>query len=382
MKRASASAHLAAGEVDDRLQRHVDALATDQPLDPARELLPPRPAGAGQLLLARGPLALGREVGLDLELELAQLVREGDEAHHQADGRDRELAGTQGQRRPPGARVGLGGEDEREALGGRERERGDHAHRAPGGGAVLGAPPQHGGGGRGEHEHGDDDLEGAAVLVLERHEVAQRHLGDRGPGEQQRRRAGEQRDPLARRAHAGDGQQRRGGQARVPDHVAGDARVGRLLDRPAGREDRRAAEQRQHQAGAGDPRAGGHPAQLRVRHRACRGGQQVGDERGADRAHGQEGGRGARRPSVVAGADRDHHGEGRHDQARGQQTAHDPVGRARVQEGRHGAFGSDNAHLRGFLRPRVHEFVQRPVPGFVGGSGLTHNRPSRADEPG
>ena len=128
---------LAAGEVDDRLQRDVHALAADQPPDPPGELLAARAVGARELLLARGPLALGGEVGADLVLELAQLVREADEAHHQADGRDRELAGAQREARPPGVGVRLRGEDVGEPVAGRQRQRGDHAHRAPGGRAVV-----------------------------------------------------------------------------------------------------------------------------------------------------------------------------------------------------------------------------------------------------
>ena len=91
---------LAAGEVHDRLQRDVEALAGDQAPDAPGEPLPARAIGARELLLARRAVALGREVGLDLQLELAQLVGEADEAHDEADGGDRELPGAQRDRWP------------------------------------------------------------------------------------------------------------------------------------------------------------------------------------------------------------------------------------------------------------------------------------------
>ena len=146
----------------------------------------------------------------------------------------------------------------------------------------------------------------------------------------------------------------------MPDEVARGAGVGGLRDRAAGGEDRRAAEERQQQARAGDARsrppsstASGRPP------RATR--RPAGRPRARRRRRRRPGTRrGAGRAPVVAGAERDHDGERRHDQACGQQPVHDPLGRTRVQQGRHGGVASDNAHLRGFLRPSVQEFVQRP----------------------
>jgi hypothetical protein len=255
---------LAAREVHDRLQRDLEALAADQAPDAARELLPARTAGPGQLLLARSPLALGLEVGLDLALELAQLVREPDEAHHQADGGDRELARAQREAGPPGVGVGLRRERVRERVARGERERRDHAHRAPHRRAVLLAPPGDRRARLDEHDRRHEQLEQGRVAVVEGDEVAERRVDHGGPGEQQRRRRDQRGQAFARRRHARHGEHRGRGQPGVPDEVARGAGVGGLRDHAAVGEDRGGGEDRQQQPGARDRGAGGHPAQLRV----------------------------------------------------------------------------------------------------------------------
>src|SRR5215218_9702939 len=103
--------HLAAVEVDDRLQRDVKAVAVDQPRDAVLHRFAAAAVEVRDLLLAASALALDLEPAAELDLELAQPVGDRDEADYETDGGDRELAGAQRQARPPRVLVRLRGEE-------------------------------------------------------------------------------------------------------------------------------------------------------------------------------------------------------------------------------------------------------------------------------
>ena len=108
LKRASASA-----PTTRRLSRStIGCSATPSPSPSiSRPILAARLAAVaaqvGELVLARGALALLVEAAAELVLQVAQPVGDGDEAEHEAHGRHGELAGAERQARPPGALVRL-----------------------------------------------------------------------------------------------------------------------------------------------------------------------------------------------------------------------------------------------------------------------------------
>ena len=165
-------------EVDDRLQRDVEAVAFDQAGDAALLVLAPAAVEVDDLLLAAGALALHLEALAELVLEVAQAVRDRDEADDQAHGGDGELAGPQRQAGPPRAGVRLGGEQVGERVQPGEGHQADDAHLAPGRRALGLPPPGRGDRELGDGEHADERPHGRVVVAVGAHEGAERLGGE------------------------------------------------------------------------------------------------------------------------------------------------------------------------------------------------------------
>ena len=147
----------------------------------------------------------------ELVLELAQPVGDGDEADHQADGGDGELAGAQREARPPRARVRLGGEQVGERVQAGQAHQGDHADLAPGRRALGLPPPRRGDRELGDGEHADERAHGRVVGAVGADEGAERRRGraTRRPAGRCRRRRTRAARAAARGRRRGRGRRRR-----------------------------------------------------------------------------------------------------------------------------------------------------------------------------
>ena len=197
------------------------------------------------LLVARARSRSATRFAVELVLELAQLLGDGDEADQQADGGNRELAGAQREATPTrqpsnssrGPQVG-----ERVERG--QAQQREHAHVAPRHRAAGAPPPDDGDAGLRDHDQ-RESARIAAEKPSSRREIAERGGSDGGPGEEEGTQAAEDEQVASVGPTPASAMHGRGRQRDVPDQVARGGGVGALVDRAAVREHARQREQRQ-----------------------------------------------------------------------------------------------------------------------------------------